>query len=51
MKRNTVRWFGCLDRKTSDEFVMKVYVSETKDPWRREKPVVRWKDRVKEYIQ
>ena len=28
-----------------------VYVSENKGPWTRERPVVRWKDRVRAYIQ
>ena len=28
----------------------KVYVSETESPRRRGRPVVRWKDRVKEYM-
>ena len=28
----------------------KVYVSETEGPRRRGRPVVRWKDRVKEYM-
>ena len=34
----------------SEKFVKKVYVSETKSPRRRRRPVVRWKDRVKEYM-
>ena len=28
----------------------KVYVNETKGPGRRGRPVVRWKDRMKEYM-
>ena len=39
-----------MDRKKSKEFVKKVHVSETEGPRRRERPVIRWKDRVKEYI-
>ena len=31
------------------KFVKKVYLSETEDP-SRGSPVVRWKDRVKDYI-
>ena len=34
----------------SEEFVKKVYVSGTESPRRRGRPVVRWKDRVKEYM-
>ena len=32
VKRNTVRWFGPIKRIQSDEFVRKVYVSETVGP-------------------
>ena len=39
-----------MEKKKSEEFVKKVYVSETKDPRRRERRVVRWKERVKEYM-
>ena len=35
--------------KKSEDFVQKLYVSKTEDPRRRGRPVVRWKDRVKEY--
>ena len=42
-------WFGHLERKNSEEFVKKVYVNEIEGP-RRDRPVVRWKDRVKEYM-
>ena len=38
-----------MERRKSDEFVKKMYVSETEGP-RRRRPVVRWKDRVKEYM-
>ena len=33
--------------KLNEEFVMKVYASKTEGP-RRVRPIVRWKDRVKE---
>ena len=38
-----------MERKNIEEFVKKVYVSETEDT-RRGRSVVRWKDRVKEYM-
>ena len=38
-----------MERKNSEELVKKVYVSETECPRRRGRPVIRWKDRVKEY--
>ena len=50
VKRNTLRWFGHMERKKSEKFVNKVYMSETVDPRRRGRAVVRWKDRVKEYM-
>ena len=48
MKKNTLRWFGYIKRKTSKEFVKKVYLSEVMGPRRRGRPVVRWKNWVKE---
>ena len=50
VKKNMLRWFGHMERKKSEEFVKKMYVSETGGSRRRGKPVVRWKDRVKEYM-
>ena len=47
--RNTLRWFDHIERKKSEEFVKKVYGSEIVGPRRRKRPVVRWKNRVKEY--
>ncbi len=34
----------------SEEFVKKVHVSEIVGPSSRERPLGRWKDRVKEYV-
>ena len=39
-----------IERKNSEEFVKKVYVSEIMGPRRRGRPVVRGKDRVKDYM-
>ncbi len=50
MKRNTLRWFGHINRMGSEEFVKKVYVSESVGPSSRGRPHGRWKDRVKEYM-
>ena len=38
-----------MERKKSEEFVKKVDVSETEGP-RRRRPVIKWKDRVKELL-
>ncbi len=34
----------------SEEFVKKIYVSESVDPNNRGRPLVRWRDKVKEYM-
>ena len=41
VKRNTLRWFGHLERKKCEEFVKKVHVSEIEGARRKERPVVR----------
>ncbi len=41
--------FGHIERMENEEFV-KVYVSSVEGPNRRERPLGRWKDRVKEYV-
>ncbi len=48
VKRNTLRWFGHIERIKSEEFVKKLYVSETEGSSRRGRPLERWKDRVKQ---
>ena len=48
VKRNVLRWFGHMERKKSEEFVKKVFVSETEGPRRKGRPVVRWKEYMHE---
>ncbi len=50
MKKNTLRWFGYIERMGSEEFVKKVYMSESVGPKSRGRPPGRWRDRVKEYV-
>ncbi len=50
MKRNTLRWFGCIERMGSEEFVRKVHVSGGVGPSNRGRPPGRQRDRVKEYM-
>ena len=50
VKRNTLQWFGHIERMGSGEFVKKVYMSESVGPNRRGRPPGRWRDRVKEYM-
>ena len=39
-----------LSYKENEEFVKKVYVSEIRGPRKRRRPIVRWKDRMEEYM-
>ncbi len=48
VKRSTGRWFVHNERIGSEEFTIKVYMSE--GPNRRGRPPGRWRDRVKKYI-
>ncbi len=41
LKRNTLRWFGHIQRMGSEEFVRKVYMSESVGPDSRGRPPVR----------
>ena len=50
VKRNTFRWFDHIERMKSENFAMKVTVSETESSSRRGRSFVRWKDTVKEYM-
>ncbi len=49
VKRNTLRWFGNIERMETEELV-KVYLSSVAGPNRRGRPLGRWEDRVKEYV-
>ncbi len=50
MKGYTLRWFQHIERMGSEEFVRKVYMSESVGLNSRRWPLGRWKDRVKEYV-
>ena len=43
-----LRWFGYIERKKNEDFVKKVFVSETEGHWRREMLVVRRNTCMKE---
>ena len=43
-KRNTLRWFGHMEKKKREELVKKVYVSEIDGARKRGRSVVGWKD-------
>ncbi len=50
MKRNTLRWFGHIERMENEEFGKKVYQSSVEGPNWRGRQFGRWEDRVKEYV-
>ncbi len=50
VKRSTLRWFGHIERMKNEEFVKKVYMSELEVANRRGRPLGRWRDGVKEYL-
>ena len=43
-------WFDHIEKNNSEEFVKKVCMSDIECCRRRGRPVVGWKDRVKEYM-
>ncbi len=45
-----MRWFGHLERMENEEFVKKVYLSSVEGTDRRGRLLVRWEDRVWEYV-
>ncbi len=51
VKRNTLKWFGHIERMGSEKFVKKVYVSESVGPNSRGRPPESWRDRVKECVK
>ncbi len=50
IKRSTLRWFGHIERMENEEFVKKVYLGSVEGSNRRERPLGRWEDKVKEYV-
>ncbi len=50
VKRSTLRWFGHIERMGNEEFV-KVYLSSVEGTNKRGRPLVRWEDRVREYVK
>ncbi len=50
MKRSTLRRFGHIERMGNEESVKEVYLSSVEGTNRRGRPLLRWEDRVKEYV-
>ncbi len=49
VKGSTLRWFGHIERMGNEEFV-KVYLSSVEGTNMRGRLLLRWQDRVKEYV-
>ncbi len=50
VKRSTLRWSGHIERMGNEEFVKQVYLSSVEGTNRNERPLVKWEDRVREYV-
>ncbi len=50
VKRNTLRWFGHIERMGNEEFVKKVYLSSVEGTNRMGRPLGEWENRVNEYV-
>ena len=51
VKRNTLRWFGHVERMGEEELTKRVYKGEIGGTGVRGRPPVRWINRVKEYCR
>jgi len=51
VKRNTLRWFGHMERMQESEFTKKVYKSTIDGTGVRGRPPVKWENRVEEYMR
>jgi len=50
VERNTLRWFGHMERMTDDRLTKRVYESVVEGRGRRGRPRMRWKDGVKKCL-
>ncbi len=50
VKRNTLRWFGHIERMENEDSVKKEYWSSVEGPNRRGRPLGRCENMVKEYV-
>ncbi len=51
MKRRTLKWFGHVERMEEGRMIRRVYMSEIERGNVRERPPVKWRDRVLEYVR
>ncbi|MCP3679428.1 MAG: hypothetical protein GY782_03855 [Gammaproteobacteria bacterium] len=51
MRRNTLRWFGHVERMESERLTKRVYASEVEGTRGRGRPRFRWRDGVGKYLR
>ncbi len=51
VKRQTLKWFGHMERMEESKMTRWVYVSEIEGVNVRGRPPVKWRDRVQEYVR
>ncbi len=51
VKRQTLKWFGHMERMEESKMTRRVSVSEIKGGNARGRPPVKWRDRVQEYVR
>ncbi len=51
VKRQTLKWFGHMERMEESKMTNRVYVSEIEGGNVRGRPPVKWRDRVQEYVR
>ncbi len=50
VNRSALRWIGHIEMMGNEEFIKKLYLSSSEGTNRRGRPLGRWEDRVKEYL-
>ncbi len=51
VKRQTLKWFGHMERMEEGKMTRRVYMSEIEGGNVRGRPPVKWRDRVQEYVR
>ncbi len=51
MKRQTLKWFGHMERMEEGKMTRREYVSEIEGGKVRVQPPVKWRNRVQEYVR
>ncbi len=51
VKRQTLKWFGHVERMEEDKIAKRVYVSEIEGGNVKGRPLVKWRDRMHEYVR